>query len=342
MDLPVYSYFNNASNPSSGKQSAMNLTTFAVVFIIVFFAMVPISMIVEKLRRIPEKPEKLSWAKDIALQYLDLDGVTIRYIKSGQGPVLLLLHTLRTQLDIFQKMIPELSLSFTVYAMDYPGHGWSDIPKTDYTADFFVDSVEKFMNKLDLNEVIVAGVSIGGSIPLISAGRDNQRIKGIVAINPYDYPGRGAARGNFIANLIFSMAYIPILGKTFMRLRNPMVEKKIMEGGVFDPGSLPLSFLNEMFVVGERPGHYLSFINLIRHSASFCEAHQAYKNISVPVKVIYGEQDWANQKERDLTVAGIPGATVEVVNNAGHFMSLDQPSKLIEVIKQFSNTLETK
>ena len=141
---------------------------------------------------------------------------------------------------------------------------------------------------------------------LMAAGRKNKRIKGIVAINPYDYPGKGPARGNFIAKLIFSIVYIPILGETFMRLRNRVLEKKIMEGGVADPAALPGAFLEEIFVVGERPGHYRSFINLIRHSASFCDAHTAYPNITVPVQVIYGEQDWAKQEERERTVSAIP------------------------------------
>jgi pimeloyl-ACP methyl ester carboxylesterase len=59
------------------------------------------------------------------LSYLDIDGSQIRYVKAGQGPTLLLLHTLRTQLDLFEKVIPELSKHFTVHALDYPGHGYS-------------------------------------------------------------------------------------------------------------------------------------------------------------------------------------------------------------------------
>ena len=167
----------------------MTLSTFLTVFIIVFIAMVPLSLIVETLRPKPKKPDEINWGKDIPIQYIDLDGTKVRYIKVGNGPTLVLLHTLRTQLDIFQKMIPELSKSFTVYAVDFPGHGWSDIPKKDYTLDFFVDSVERFLVKLDLHDVIFTGVSIGGSISLVIAGKNNKRIKGVISLNPYDYDG---------------------------------------------------------------------------------------------------------------------------------------------------------
>jgi len=42
-------------------------------------------------------------------------------------------------------VVPELAKHFTVYALDYPGHGYSDIPKERYDADFFVRSVEGFL-----------------------------------------------------------------------------------------------------------------------------------------------------------------------------------------------------
>lgn len=62
--------------------------------------------------------------------------------QGGQGPVLVLLHMLRTQLDLFHKVIPELARGFTVYAVDLPGHGYSDAPDGPYDADFFVRFVE--------------------------------------------------------------------------------------------------------------------------------------------------------------------------------------------------------
>ncbi len=317
------------------------MSTFGWVIIILalVFGPVLVSYIVEAVRPQPSEPSKLGWAESIPIQYADLEGTKVRYIKTGEGPALLLLHTLRTQLDIFQKMIPELSKSFTVCAFDYPGHGWSDIPDTDYTADYFVNSVEKFLDKLDLKDVLIAGVSIGGSIPLVIAGKNNNRVKGVVSINPYDYPGKGPARGNFLANFIMSAVFIPIFGDTVMRMRNHMVEQIIFEGGVYDPASLPASFLEECFVVGERPGHHQAFINLIRHSRSFMDAHTSYKNISVPVLLIYGEQDWANKSERERTISEIPGVKLETINNARHFLSLEHPEILNEKITSFARKI---
>ena len=293
-------------------------------------------MLVEWLRKKPVAPTTLEWAPDIPIQYLDLDGVSVRYIKTGSGPNLLLLHTLHTQLDIFQKVIPELAKDFTVYAFDYPGHGWSDIPDTDYTPGMFNEAVVNFLEQMDLEDLMVAGVSIGGSIPLMLAGKGNQRIKAIVSVNPYDYNGKGAARGNLVANVIFTFALIPVLGETFMRLRNRIIEGKIMQGGVSSPGALPGSFLEEVFVVGERPGHYRAFVNLVRHSSQFKTAHEVYNQIKIPVLIIYGDQDWANEQDRNKTASEISGVTVETVKDGGHFLTLDQPQAFIHHVKSFA------
>src|SRR6516165_4809993 len=154
-----------------------------------------VSRVVDALRPVPSAPRALSWAPDIAIAWLDIGGCRLRYVKAGEGPNLVLLHTLRTQLDLFKKVIPELSKHFTVYALDYPGHGFSDIPKSRYDAAFFTEAVEAFLERLDLSDVTLAGVSIGGAIPLIIAAKQNPRVARVIAINPYDYAkGRGMAR----------------------------------------------------------------------------------------------------------------------------------------------------
>ncbi|MEE8264093.1 MAG: alpha/beta fold hydrolase, partial [Gammaproteobacteria bacterium] len=106
-----------------------------LVFLVVFVA---VSYLVEAMRTAPSTPTTLQWGPEIPIQYADVNGVKLRYITAGTGPTLVLLHTLRTQLDIFQKVIPELSKQFKVYALDYPGHGFSDIPKVKYKPEVFV------------------------------------------------------------------------------------------------------------------------------------------------------------------------------------------------------------
>src|SRR6478752_971860 len=121
-------------------------------------APVAISFIVEAGRKKPVPPALLAWDPTIPIRYIDVNGVKVRYLKTGSGPTLLLLHTLRTQLDIFQKVIPQLAREFTVYAVDYPGHGWSEIPKADYTPEFFARFTGGFLEALGIDDALVAGV----------------------------------------------------------------------------------------------------------------------------------------------------------------------------------------
>jgi pimeloyl-ACP methyl ester carboxylesterase len=161
---------------------------------------VVLSLAVEALRPRPEAPQRLYWDPAITIQYAVIDGLRIRHIKTGSGPNLVLLHTLRTQLDIFEKLVPRLAKDFTVHAFDYPGHGWSEIPNTSYRPELFVRTVEAFLDHAGITEATLAGVSIGGTIPLVLASKQNPRVKKVVSVNPYDYgKGMGIRRGNLVA-----------------------------------------------------------------------------------------------------------------------------------------------
>ncbi len=294
------------------------------------------SHIVEALRSAPQAPKTLRWALGIPINYVDVGGCKLRYIKAGRGPNLLLLHTLRTQLDLFEKIVPELAKHFTVCALDYPGHGYSDIPAARYDADFFTHAVERFLDTLDLHDVTLSGVSIGGAIALIMAGRRNPRVVRVVAINPYDYAkGRGLARSSLSGRMITTTSDIPVIGETVMRLRNFIIMRAVLEGGVANPKSIPPALLNEMYVVGNRPGHYHAFLSLLRNAANWEAATKAYGNINVPVLLIWGDKDWATSAEREHDRSLIPSAQMVTVENGGHFLPLDRPDAVIEELESF-------
>lgn len=304
-----------------------------------FFAVpVVVSYVVEALRSAPATPTRLSWAPEVPIKYVKINGINLRYVDVGEGPPLVLLHTLRTQLDMFQKVIPELSKYFRVYALDYPGHGFSDIPTVEYTPEFFTDVVARFLEQLNIQDAIVAGESIGGSISLVLAARRNPRVKQVIAINAYDYDaGRGIMRGSPVAKLLFSLNNVPILGSTFWRLRQYPVFKLIMEGGVVQNDALPSALLREMHEVGNRPHHYRAFMSLVRHFVGWEDARANYAKIAVPVLLVYGEGDWSRPDEREANHRAIPGAQMTIVKDASHFLSLDAPDALIQHILNFSH-----
>ena len=309
-----------------------------VIFIAVSIFTWLISFAIEWTRTEPDIPTQLSWAPDVPISYVDIGETKLRYIKTGQGPILLLLHTLRTQLDLFHKIIPELSKDFTVYALDYPGHGFSDIPDNDYAAEFFVQTVEAFMNKLDLSDVSLTGVSIGASISLLIASNQNPRISKVIAINPYDYyQGKGMARSSFLGGVIMHSSKIPYIGETIMRLRNFIIMKRVLLGGVANPKSLSIDLAKEMYQVGDRKEHYRAFLSLLRSANSWQDATGRYEYIDVPVLLIWGSHDWSTLEERRYDESLIPSAKTSTIENGGHFLPLDQASEVIKLIKKFND-----
>ena len=315
----------------------MSLSEIVIGALASLVALVGISILVETLRPAPNPPEKLVWAPGVPIQYVDIGGVKVRYIKTGAGRNLVLLHTLRTQLDLFEKVVPDLAKYFTVYALDYAGHGYSDIPKAQYDADFFVHSVEGFLDALDLRDVALCGVSIGGAISLIMAGRRNARVARVVAINPYDYfKGRGMTRSSLLGWMITVTSENPIIGGTVMRLRNFIIMKAVLQGGVANPESIRSVLLKEMYAVGNRSGHYRAFISLLRNAASWEAATKVYGNINVPVCLIWGDKDWSIPSEREHDRSLIPGAQMTTIENGGHFLPFDRPQELSELIIRFA------
>ena len=309
-----------------------------LVFICVGVGLWLASFIVEALRRAPEATKRLSWAPDIAINYLTVNGNRLRYVRTGQGPTVVLLHTLRTQLDLFEKVVPGLAKHFTVYALDYPGHGYSDIPQVRYDAEFFARSVEGFLDVLDLREATLCGVSIGATIALIMAGRHNARVARVVAVNPYDYAsGRGMARSSLPGWLITATSEIPVLGETVMRLRNFIIMRAVLQGGVADPRCIPPELLKEMYEVGNRRGHYRAFISLLRNAGSWEAATAIYRNIKVPVCLVWGDKDWARAGERQHDRSLLANVQTATIENGGHFLPLDRPRELQEVIVRFAS-----
>jgi pimeloyl-ACP methyl ester carboxylesterase len=308
-----------------------------IVFLAVGIGLWLVSFLIEALRPKPKPPANLSWAPVIPIATVEVGGNKLRYIKTGKGPVLVLLHTLRTQLDLFEKIVPELSKHFTVYAFDYPGHGYSDIPKGNYDAAFFTAAVEGFLDKLNLRDVTLAGVSIGGSLALLLAARHNPRVARVIAINPYDYgKGRGMARGGLAAWLVNYVSLLPFVGDTFMRLRNFMVVGGTFRGGLANPDSIPPAIAKEMYLVGNRPGHYQAFLTLLRNGASWEDAAKDYRRIEIPVLLVWGDRDWAKPEEREHDRALIPGVEMVTVEQGGHFLPFDRPRELTELIVRFA------
>jgi pimeloyl-ACP methyl ester carboxylesterase len=93
--------------------------------------------------------------------------------------------------------------------------------------------------------------------------------------------------------------------------------------------------MKEMYRVGNRPRHYRAFISLIRNAESWELAQKDYGRIDVPVLLIFGDKDWSRPLERERTRSLILNAVMKTVGGGGHFLPLDRPRELAELIVDF-------
>jgi len=61
-------------------------------------------------------------------KYIEVAGISIRYVSQGKGPALLLFHGFGEFLETWFFNIDSFSHYYTVYAIDLPGHGLSQEP----------------------------------------------------------------------------------------------------------------------------------------------------------------------------------------------------------------------
>jgi pimeloyl-ACP methyl ester carboxylesterase len=113
----------------------------------------------------PNSDYTRTWSPSGEIAYCTLaDGTRLRYLKAGSGQsALMLLHTVRTQLDHFQLVIPQILDAFTLYAVDFPGMGWADITAgASYTEPALRRAIVEFVQQLGLRDVTLAGESQWG------------------------------------------------------------------------------------------------------------------------------------------------------------------------------------
>jgi pimeloyl-ACP methyl ester carboxylesterase len=278
----------------------------------------------------PPRELASSWTGGDATRSITLeDGVSLRYLKTGNGPPLVLLHTLRTQLDYFQRIIPALRERYTVYAIDLPGHGRSSIPGARYDEPFFRKSVAALLRGLDLRDVTLAGESIGGTLALTVAATDPGRIRRVVSINPYDYGerfGGGIRRsaGGWIIG--FFAAFGPYTPEPAFLL------SRVIRGGFDDASKAPDDLLEELHSSGSREGFRAAEYSLFSHWRSWLAARELYGAVRVPVTLVYSSGDWSLPAEREANRRRLAGARRVEIAGAGHFVSLERPDEVVAAI----------
>lgn len=256
----------------------------------------------------------------------------LRYLTGGTGAPLILLHTVRTQAEHFRHLIPLVQQRYTVYALDLPGMGYSQIvPGASYEEPAMREAVKELMLRLDLRDVTLLGESMGGVLALTAAADHPERVRRVVSVNPYDYTG-GIKRSSLLARVIISGVLSPGFGPTFATVEPKPIMRAVLRGGLSDKTALRPDYLDELLKVGQRPGYSTVARSVYGNLPSLIAARSRYTYVSASVHLLYGEKDWSRSSDREANRRLLPDAQFTELQNAGHFIALEQPEELASLL----------
>ena len=268
--------------------------------------------------------------------YLE-DGSYIRYKKSGSGKPLLLLHTIRNRLEYFDRVVPLLADSYTVYAIDLPGFGDSPVNKNmKYDQSYMTKALSDFVVKNKLSKLILAGESIGGVLCATVASVLPKRVERIFVFNPYDYDtffGEGVRRANRFARFIIWSMSLPLVGSLFAALENKLILWFIFRGGVFNKKAITFSYVSLLSTSTRKSFNVYHTQNVFLNFISWTESKKCYSGLELPVTLVYGDHDWSLSKERSESQDLLSPQKYLELKDTGHFSFLEVPEKVAEIIK---------
>ena len=151
--------------------------------------------------------------------YIQLNGQVLLYEKTGEGSPVILLHGNGESHEIFDKLIPGLANSHTVYAIDSRGQGGSATPKSYHYADMAQDVVN-FITSLEIKKPILCGYSDGGIVALIVAIEHSELLSSIVVCGANLSPAGLTGKARREIKSAYKKAGNPLVG---MMLEEPNI-----------------------------------------------------------------------------------------------------------------------
>ena len=108
----------------------------------------------------------------------------LAYYHAGSGPAIVLVHGVGLRAEAWAHQINVLSRHYSVYAVDMPGHGESDLSAAkSMTLQGYVDAIASWVEQQLPTPVIIMGHSMGAMIALKFASRYPHLCSGVAALN---------------------------------------------------------------------------------------------------------------------------------------------------------------
>jgi pimeloyl-ACP methyl ester carboxylesterase len=253
------------------------------------------------------------------LSSIKINGIRIDAVERGTGSPLLFLHP-HIGLHPAAPVLDRLAARARLIAPTHPGFGNSDQPRSfdrvDDLAYFYLD----LLDELDLKDVTLVGVSLGGWIAAEMAVKSTARMARVVLADPVGIKV-GSRETRDIADIF------------------AITEKDFNERAYVDPalGTRDYKTMDEAdvrIVARNREATARYVWSPYMHDPKLKDR---LHRIRIPTLLLWGDSDRIlSEPYGRAYAAAIPGARFEMMAKAGHFPHLDQPDDFARRVHAFT------
>ncbi len=231
---------------------------------------------------------------------------------------MLLLHGWGCKAGTFKSLQNELSKTHKVFAVDFPGFGKSEEPKTVWGCSEYAAWTEQFVRKLGITNPIVLGHSFGGRVALILNSK--------IAINKLILTGG--------AGLMINANPQKKKGSGFIGSMKSLLEKALPKEGY--------EMIKDKFIESVGSADYKNASPMMREILKKVigqDLTDYASKIRVPTLLIWGENDADTPVEMGKAFNRlIPASELIILNGCGHYAFLDNEREFLAL----TNNLITK
>ncbi len=254
----------------------------------------------------------------------------VRVARLGSGAPLLLLHGYPDNLQIYSALARRLADVSSMTAFDWPGMGWSDVWSGGTTPWHMAARVVELLDAWGVARANVLGMDMGGQPALVLAAQHPERVRTLVVMNSLVL---GDEATSWEIRLLRRYRWNQRLIQSLPRAVFWQAVRTSLPAGA----RLPAELRNDLWGGFRRP-EVRRFISRMcgGYQGSLSSLPALYPRIRCPTLVLWGERDrhFPPAHGRRLQ-ALIPGADLEILAGAEHWMAWHRADAVAERVRAF-------
>lgn len=261
------------------------------------------------------------------MPFAEPNGIRLHYLDEGprDGAPLVLLHALGTNLHLWDAVLPHMPDGLRVVRIDLRGHGQSDAPPAPYSMGAMVRDVESLLDHLELRDVMLCGLSLGGMIAQGLAVKRLDQVRALVLAGTaakIGMPKLWDDRAEAVRKHGLDVLADEIAKHWFLRKGQTFVSP---DG---------LSHWRDMLVNTPVDG-YCGAIAAVSGTDFFTPT----SGLRLPALGLCGVDDRATPPDlMRETLELIPGSDFKIIRRAGHLCCAEQPEEFAAHLRDFIRT----